>query len=608
MNFFKKIMGLTKETKNAINSEGVSLSGEKTTTVQTESPAEKTEKKDESSKNNSDDTKTDDNKNSKNDSAAPEKQNKDENIKKQGEQPISESSDISDTKQYDEAPADNYDQTDIDDDYLNKEITANFDDNINYIIKRIGNSYDLIFRQLTLVNRYQEIKIAIYYLAGMADNTLVYDALTETITENFRYVDGKLKTSQEILDYFDKTNLTIGSVKKVNFYGELFNSLLSGDVILLIEGINSVFLLGARGHKERAVEKPSTHTTVKGANDSFNETLLTNITLIRRRIKTPNLWVKNYILGEKSNTNCAMIYIKGVASEQVIKEVDQRIKENPAESILDTTYLVKIIKDKQTTIFPTIYETERPDIAAANLFEGRVILLVDGTPFAIVVPSLLVQSIQSVEDYFQKATIATFFRFIRFGAFIVAIYFPALYICFIHYHSELLPLPLLFNIIGQRLEVPFPSFLEILLMLIGFDLLRESGTRMPAPLGSALSFLGAIIIGQSAVSAGLFSSIIVIVVTVTGICTLALPGYSLNLTITVLRYFVLLAAAFFGFFGIMLATIALLTHLTSLRSFGVSYLAPFSPFSASALKDYLIRTPMGKIFHRKKNISSALPH
>jgi len=298
-----------------------------------------------------------------------------------------------------------------------------------------------------------------------------------------------------------------------------------------------------------------------------------------------------------------MLYIKGTASEQVIQEIEKRINENRLKNILDTAYLINIIKEKQNSIFPTIYETERPDIAAANLFEGRVVLLVDGTPFAIIVPTFLIQSIQSVEDYYQKSIIATFFRFIRFLAFWLAIYFPALYICLINFHSELLPMHLLFNIIGQRLEVPFPSFLEILLMLIGFDLLREAGTRMPAPLGSALSFLGAIIIGEAAVSAGLFSSIVVIVVTITGICTLALPGFSLNLTITVLRYFMLIAATIGGLWSLSLASICLITHLASLRSFGSPYLSPISPFSLSGMKDAIMRFPISKLFYRNKNVS-----
>lgn len=291
---------------------------------------------------------------------------------------------------------------------------------------------------------------------------------------------------------------------------------------------------------------------------------------------------KNYVIGEKSNTAIAVMYIKGVASEKVIAEVDKRIRESKFPNILDTAYLADIIKEKQRSIFPTVYETERPDIAAANLFEGRVVILVDGTPFAAIVPTLLIQSIQSVEDYYHKASIGTFSacsassrlrsRFIsRLSIFASYIFTRNYCRCrsFQYYRA--------------KARCSFPSFLEILLMLIAFDLLREAGTRMPAPMGSALSFLGAIIVGESAVSAGLFSPIIVIVVTITGICTLALPGYSLNMTITVLRYFMMFAASLLGFFGVVLFSLALLLHLTSLRSFGVSYLAPISPSAGCRL-------------------------
>jgi spore germination protein KA len=214
----------------------------------------------------------------------------------------------------------------------------------------------------------------------------------------------------------------------------------------------------------------------------------------------------------------------------------------------------------------------------------------------------------SIEDYYMKGIIATFFRSVRFLALLISLFLPAVYLSLIYFHSELLPLNLLLNIAGQRQDVPFPGYIEILIMMLFFDLLRESGTRMPSTLGSSLSFLGAIVIGESAVAAGLFSSIIVIIITITAICSLALPDYNLNLVVTILRYIFVITAIIGGFFGLTIATIALVTHLASLRSFGISYLSPFTPFCASGMKDSLLRAQIKKIFKRKKNISTEFPH
>lgn len=402
--------------------------------------------------------------------------------------------------------------------------------------------------------------------------------------------------------------MTLSSVRNTEEFGELFITLLNGDVIILVEGVKKCFLIDAKIKNERAIEAPMAQVSVKGGNEAFNESLSTNVCLIRRRIRNPHFRMEKYILGKKSNTSVVVMYIHGVADPKLVKEVKTRVEGIDAENILDSEYVSFYLREKQWTMFQTIFSTERPDTVVASLFEGRVAILVDGSPFALVAPMLFVQALQSPEDYYMKGYIASFVRYTRFVAFFVGLYLPAIYISLIHFHSELLPIDLLLSIAGQRNALPFPGFLEIVLIMFFFDLLRESGTRMPTSLGSSLSFLGAIIIGESAVQAGLFSSIIVIVVTITAICSLTIPDYFLNLTLTVLRYLFLIAAILGGLYGVTLASLALLTHLCSLRSFGFNYLSSYAPFSASGMEDSLIRGKINKIFRRNKNISAEYPY
>ncbi|HHU24349.1 MAG TPA: spore germination protein [Acholeplasmataceae bacterium] len=492
--------------------------------------------------------------------------------------------------------------------YLNKPLYENIDDTIAYIKAIQGNCFDLVIRSIHLENVWGKQRIAIIYISGISDKNIIDESILHTITNNYRKISKPLNTNDSVFDFFNNFIMTLSSVRNTDEFGELIITLLNGDAIILVEGSQKCFLVDSKIKNERAIEAPKAQVSVKGGNEAFNESLSTNICLIRRRIRNSHFRIEKYILGKKSNTSVVVMYIKGVADEGLVEEVKTRIEGIDVENILDSEYVSFYLREKQWTMFQTIFSTERPDSVVASLFEGRVAILVDGSPFALVAPMLFVQGLQSLEDYYMKGYIASFVRFTRIVAFFLGLYLPAIYISLIYFHSELLPINLLLSIAGQRYAIPFPGFLEILLIMFFFDLLRESGTRMPTSLGSSLSFLGAIIIGESAVQAGLFSSIIVIVVTITAICSLTIPDYFLNLTLTVLRYFFWGAAVIGGFYGVTLASIALLTHLCSLRSFGFNYLSPYTPFCASGMQDSVIRTRIDKIFRRKKNISAEYPH
>ena len=494
------------------------------------------------------------------------------------------------------------------DDYQKQKVFKSVKENIDYMKNIQNESWDLVTKDITLKNANQTIKIGLVYFAGLVDQPFLSHVVNDVITRNFFLTTEELDSGEKRVEYFKNVLLTSISADDASDYAKIFNLVLSGDMVLFVDDVEKAIIIGARKYQERGVEKPTTQNTVKGSHDSFNENLLTNVSLVRRRVKTPNMIVKNYILGKESNTNVAIVYVKGLADQKIIDEVTKRIEATEIENIIDSTNIKEFIKGNQFSLFPLIYDTERPDNVAANLFEGRVAIMVDASPFVLICPSLFVQFFHSTEDFFASGIVSSFFRVLRFIAFLLALYVPATYICLVLHHSELLPVNLLYSIAGQRIAVPFPSFLELIIIMLVFDLLRESGARMPSTIGSSLSFVGAIIIGQASVEAGLISSIVVIIAAISGITALIMPNYQMTLKITVIRYLITIAAVIWGFYGLVLAMVVLMIHLCSLRSFGVNYFSPFAPFSFSGQKDALVRFSLKNLSKRSRKRTDKYPH
>ena len=347
----------------------------------------------------------------------------------------------------------------------------------------------------------------------------------------------------------------------------------------------------------------TSQSVVRGPREGFSENIRVNTALIRRKIKDPSLWMESKEIGRLSKTNVAIMYINGVADDKIVKELHSRLDRIDIDGILESGNIEEFIQDSQYSPFPTVYNTERPDVVAAALLEGRIAILVDGTPFVLIVPALFVQFFQSSEDYYQRAIMASLIRLLRFFAFGISLLAPALYIAAITFQQEIIPPPLLISLAAQREGVPFPAFIEAVIMEITFEILREAGLRMPRVIGAAMSIVGAFVIGTAAVEAGIISAAMVIVVSITAISSFVSPTYDIAIAGRILRFLFMGMAASFGLFGIMVALIALILHLTSLSSFGVPYMAPLAPYSASGQKDTFIRLPIWKLLSRPKYIS-----
>ncbi|MBP1155541.1 MULTISPECIES: spore germination protein [unclassified Paenibacillus] len=473
-------------------------------------------------------------------------------------------------------------------------------ENLQEVKEAFGNSCDLVIREF-LIGSEGNIRAAIIYTDGLADSKETLEALMAEISDT--RIDKQMLSNSNPISLLKDFSLAIGQVKSVYDFEALLIAVLSGDTVILLDGQTEGLIASQKGWNDRSVTEPESQSMVRGPREGFTETLRTNTALIRRKIKDPNLWLENKQIGRVTRTDIGIMYIKGIVNDKVLEEVRARLDRIDIDAILESGYIEELIQDETWTPFPTMYNTERPDAVAASLLEGRVAILVDGTPFVLLVPALFTQFYQASEDYYQRADFATLLRVLRYISFFIALLVPSFYIAVTTYHHELLPTALLIGLASQREGVPFPAFIEALMMEITFEILREAGVRMPKTIGQSVSIVGTLVIGQAAVEAGLVSAAMVMVVSITAISNFVIPSFNMAISIRMLRFFLMGLAATFGLYGITIGLIVLVLHLCSLRSFGVPYMSPFAPFNAAGQKDTIFRFPQWALYSRPRLIS-----
>nr|WP_304214389.1 spore germination protein [Fredinandcohnia onubensis] len=472
--------------------------------------------------------------------------------------------------------------------------------NLNVIRNKTGNSFDVIVRKVN-IGLQPKIQTAIVYIDGLVDSQSIKDFLIESIMKSPELQEKLIQ--QDPLEVIEDEALPFGSIREASDWDQLFTALMNGETIILVDGKTKVLVVDTRGGERRSIEEPSSQVSVRGPRDGFTESIITNTSLVRRRIKDPNLWVESRKLGKVTNTDVAIMYINGIANEKIVEEVRRRIDQIDIDSVLESGYIEQLIEDQTFTSFPTLYHTERPDTVSGNLLEGRIAIFVDGTPFVLLAPAVFIQFFQAVEDYYARFDIATALRFLRLLIFSISIIAPAAYIAATTFHQEMIPTQLLIAVAAQREAVPFPAFVEALIMEVTFEILREAGIRMPRAVGSAISIVGALVIGQAAVQAGIVSPAMTIVVAMTAIASFATPSFAMAIAARLVRFLFMIAAATFGFYGIILGIIMLTVHLCGLRSFGVPYMTPMAPFILTENADTFFRLPLWVMKKRPKLIS-----
>jgi len=469
-------------------------------------------------------------------------------------------------------------------------LSKKLEGNIQILRESLGQSSDVIIRDMK-INSNSNVDAAVVYIDGLVDRDLLNRDILQPLMFNLQLIrDNVSQNRSNLIDFIKSSVLTVGQITETEDIDRVISEVLSGHIAILAEGVTRALLIDAKGWKERSIEEPKNEVSIRGPKDSLTETLRTNTALLRRKIRDPRLTFESLQIGERSKTDVAVAYIKGITPDNLIEEINQRLKRIDTDAILDVGYIEQFIEDSPASLFPTVGISERPDVVAARILEGRAAILVDGSPMALTVPFLFIEGFQNPDDYYARPFFSALIRWVRLLGFFLSVYLPGIFVSLKVFHPELFPTPLLVSVAAAREGLPFPVVLEALLMLLLFEILREAGLRMPRSLGQAVSIVGALVIGQAAVSAGLVGAPMVIVIATTAITSfLVVPYADLG---ALFRLIMTVAAGFLGLFGIVFISIEILSHLASLRSLGVPYLSPVSPLNLSGLKDTFVRAPL----------------
>ncbi|MFB5195653.1 spore germination protein [Neobacillus sp. KR4-4] len=460
-------------------------------------------------------------------------------------------------------------------------------ENVGQIKEDLGDCSDLIVRMIK--HKENPFAFAVIHIDGISNTPKIDEHVIEPILTN--KFDPASRTIKDELQQV----IAVTNIKEKNSFKDILSAIVSGGTVILIDGDTSALILDTKEIESRGIVEPTTQTVIRGPKDSFTENLRTNTSLVRSRIQSPNLRLDSMVIGDVTQTAVEIMYIKGIADEAIVKEVKNRLQKIKVDGILESAYIEGFIEDDPQSPFPTVQNTERPDAVVGNLLEGRVAIFMTGTPYVLIVPVTFTQLFQSPEDYYQNQYIGSVLRILRLGAFFLALYAPAVYVAMITHHQALVPTVLLVSIAAQREAIPFPAIVEAFIMEITFEVLREAGTRA---VGSALSIVGALILGQAAVDAGFVSAAMVIIVSVTAIASFALPNYNLGIAARSLRFLLLIVASYAGLYGVLAASLIIGMHLCSIRSFGVPYLSPIAPFNLKEQKDVLFRFALPNLINR----------
>jgi spore germination protein len=439
---------------------------------------------------------------------------------------------------------------------------------------------DVVFRKFNI----GKWKAAFIYIDGMSDKILLNDYVLESLMINA----DKINHIDEIKDSL----LTVSDLREVEKLDEAVTAMLAGDTMMFINGMDICYIIATRAFPNRGIAEPSGETVVRGSREGFTEVIRFNTALIRRRIRDTRLRIVPKALGVRSKTDTAMLYIEDIVNKDVLEKFSSKMEKINIDAILDSGYVEQLIEDNKWSFFPQVQSTERPDVVAAALYEGRIALLVDNSPFAIIVPATLPALFQSPDDYYQRWITASITRFLRLIAIFLSLILPAFYVAVTSFHTNIIPTRLAYAMAATREGIPFPAFIEAIIMEISLAFLIEAVIRLPKPIGATIGIVGGLIIGQSAVSAGIVSPVMIIIVSLTAITTFISPNYSVTSAFRYVRFLLIIAASIIGLYGIIIGMLILLIHLVRLKSFGISYLSPFVNVIAEDNKDSFIRSPL----------------
>jgi len=474
------------------------------------------------------------------------------------------------------------------------ELTVDLEANIEYFKEHFNDCSDIIFRSLTLNNKL----VYIIYTDGMIDNNLLTEGVLKGLFNNEHLFSESVSLIENV-----KKSLPVGQVSLATKTNEIITKILSGNIIILFTDTAQALIITLPGWKQRSIGAPKTEPSIRGPKDSFTETLNVNISLIRRRLLHPDCKFHNLTLGTYSKTRISIVYVSSIVNPKLLKELLTRLDRINIDNILEANYIEELIEDAPFSIFPKIQGTERPDKVVSALLEGRIAILQENNSSALIVPTLFIDFFQTPEDYYGRYWVGSFLRLLRYLAVFIAVLTPALFVALLTHNQELIPTRLLITFAYQKEGTPFPTAVEAMLMGFIFEILKEAGTRLPKIIGQTVSIVGALIIGEAAVSAGLASPAMVIVTALTAIAGFTVASVEMNDPIIIIRLTLTLLSAVLGFWGIFIGLSFFLGHLVSLRSLGIPYMTPLAPVQIEDLDDVLFRAPLWTMQKRPRFLS-----
>lgn len=458
---------------------------------------------------------------------------------------------------------------------------------IKSIKEQMGYSSDIVEREINN-------KLSYVYLESVSSDDKISNFLLKSITR-YEKVEDLLKEL--------KSNIYNSHIIELKEFNDVYYYLACGYTCLFIDGETNYIAIETKASLDRSVAESTSEPLIRGPKDSFTENNATNLGLIRKRIKDPKLRIDEVKLGKRTNSKVSIIYIEDIALKKNVDTIKDSLNKIDIDAVLDTGYIRDYLETQEKSLFPKMISTERPDLCCQGILNGKIAIMVENSPYALVTPAILTDFLKNPEDYYLKFTSSTFSRVIKFIAFFITILTPALYIALMTFNQEMIPDQLIISLATQRSQVPFPTFIEVIIFVIIFEILREADIKSPSASGASMSIVGALILGDAAVSASIVSPFVIIVVAITSICELVFTDMDFINAIRHWRLLFIFSTVFTGIIGVVVAGLILIIKLASLEPLNVPYLIPFSPFNLSGMKDNILLFPTNKRFRRQNYLT-----
>ena len=476
-------------------------------------------------------------------------------------------------------------------------ISRNLQLNISALQQMFDDSSDFTVKKLFLKTSDTTTEIAVITMEGLVDKEVLASSVTNPIS-SFK---SSVKPDKDIISLLENEIITCSDHSEVKDLAQLSKLVMSGFAVILPDGENRAVAVGVQGYSFRSVEEPDTESVQRGSREGFVEPVRVNISMIRRRLRTPMLKFETMTLGHTSNTDICLCYMRGVVSNEILETVKARLRTVDLNTLFASGYLLAYLDDNgDNTLFPTVGVTERPDTACAKISEGRIVIIVDGTPSVLYVPHLMTENFQTFDDYTNRPFFSTVARMLKYLSFFTAILLPAVYVAFASYNPEFFPAQLLTKVSQEVSHTPFSVFSEVLLFTFIYEIMREAGLRLPKNLGHAVSIIGGLVIGDTAVNSGFIGAPTLMIVALTVICSYIIPN--LYASVAMLRVLFILAAGIFGIWGVIVMLCTLMTYISSLSSCGIPFFAPISPFGLFTMRDTIVRASHDTLSRRNVKV------